>query len=157
MLFGGSEKKETIDDAFTARKRAEIEAEKAQITGASTVKNRLKTFGAQLDANERARSTSPLPRKTTLNDETKENERRTRTPKPLKLSQRNDTTKGNNSNDIGKVNQHWTRTPENLNLNQRKDARANDLHSKSPQNNVNDAGTKRRIIIKRGGSKACED
>ncbi len=37
-LFGGGKKEDKVEDAFTARKRAEIEAEKAAISGSSNYK-----------------------------------------------------------------------------------------------------------------------
>lgn len=52
-----------IDDPFALRKKQEIEAEKAALSGASSVKNRMKMFGATLDANadSRSKSVSPAP------------------------------------------------------------------------------------------------
>lgn len=51
-----------IDDPFALRKKQEIEAEKAMLAGVSSVKNRMKMFGATLDANsQRSKSASPTP------------------------------------------------------------------------------------------------
>lgn len=68
-LMGAQEAKESgIDDPFALRKKQEIEQEKAMVAGASSVKNRMKMFGATLDAGSsggsRSKSVSPLPSKT---------------------------------------------------------------------------------------------
>ncbi|KAG9511256.1 Dual specificity protein phosphatase 19 [Fragariocoptes setiger] len=68
--LAGSSKKadDKIDDAFTLKKRQEIENEKAMVAGAASVKNRMKMFGQQLDTGAsapgpRSKSVSPMPPK----------------------------------------------------------------------------------------------
>lgn len=67
-LRGVQEVKDSgIDDPFALRKKQEIEQEKAMVAGAASVKNRMKMFGANLDANAsnnnaaRSKSVSPSP------------------------------------------------------------------------------------------------
>lgn len=68
-LRGAQEVKDSgIDDPFALRKKQEIEKEKAMVAGAASVKNRMKMFGANLDANAagansaaRSKSVSPAP------------------------------------------------------------------------------------------------
>nr|XP_046911992.1 uncharacterized protein LOC124492999 isoform X1 [Dermatophagoides farinae]XP_046912000.1 uncharacterized protein LOC124492999 isoform X1 [Dermatophagoides farinae]XP_046912008.1 uncharacterized protein LOC124492999 isoform X1 [Dermatophagoides farinae] len=50
QLFGQMAAPDSSEDKFMARKRAEIEAEKAAISGTSSVKNKLAQFGAQLES-----------------------------------------------------------------------------------------------------------
>lgn len=62
-LRGAQAVKESgIDDPFALRKKQEIEQEKAMVAGAASVKNRMKMFGQQLDADApRSKSVSPSP------------------------------------------------------------------------------------------------
>lgn len=73
-LRGAQQVKDSgIDDPFALRKKQEIEQEKAMVAGAASVKNRMKMFGATLDANansntnsnnspvNRSKSVSPSP------------------------------------------------------------------------------------------------
>lgn len=65
-LRGAQEVKDSgIDDPFALRKKQEIEQEKAMVAGAASVKNRMKMFGANLDASNnsapRSKSVSPSP------------------------------------------------------------------------------------------------
>lgn len=69
-LRGAEKAKDSgIDDPFALRKKQEIEQEKAMVAGAASVKNRMKMFGATLDANanqgpaNRSKSVSPMPSK----------------------------------------------------------------------------------------------
>lgn len=71
-LRGAEKAKDSgIDDPFALRKKQEIEQEKAMVAGAASVKNRMKLFGATLDANSnqgptnRSKSVSPMPSKNT--------------------------------------------------------------------------------------------
>lgn len=65
-LRGAQQVKDSgIDDPFALRKKQEIEQEKAMVAGAASVKNRMKMFGATLDAGAapRSKSVSPSPYK----------------------------------------------------------------------------------------------
>ncbi|XP_054166274.1 uncharacterized protein DDB_G0280205-like [Oppia nitens] len=90
-LRGNSGLKEAnVDDSFTARQKAQIEEEKkALMTGGSTVKNKLKQFGAQLNAHfdQRAKCLNliklPLKKKAVTNDFQTPNDIKAPPPPPL--------------------------------------------------------------------------
>lgn len=85
-LSANLEKKDDkIEDAFTLKKRQEIESEKAMVAGASSVKDRMKMFGATLNANSnnnRAKSVSPAPTKLTTSKNTNSLLSKSVTPEP---------------------------------------------------------------------------